>query len=61
MHANLMPAEFIRHAWTGDSSAQATSLKKLRSEFAKLDLDGDGRISRDEFRAMAERALRNGD
>jgi Ca2+-binding EF-hand superfamily protein len=56
-----MPAEFIRHAWTGDSSAQATSLKKLRSEFAKLDLDGDGRISRDEFRAMAERALRNGD
>eukprot|EP00095_Tigriopus_kingsejongensis_P005112 maker-scaffold161_size295871-snap-gene-1.35 protein:Tk05112 transcript:maker-scaffold161_size295871-snap-gene-1.35-mRNA-1 annotation:"polcalcin jun" len=58
-------SEFIRHEWSrnecldphsrGAKATQATDLKVLRREFHKLDLDGNGKISEEEFRAMVAR------
>ncbi len=62
---NLL-SEFIRHEWSESGSSRSPSsggplqsLQSLRREFSKMDLDGDGRISKQEFIRVVEAAYEN--
>ncbi len=53
-------SEYVRKVWgemEGDGEEVPISLRQLRREFRKVDLNNDGRISRREFRHMAEKCF----
>ncbi|TRY74078.1 hypothetical protein TCAL_07405 [Tigriopus californicus] len=56
-------AEFIRHEWTMNeslnSNSKACNLKSLRREFQQLDLDGNGKVSEQEFKMIIARVYDN--
>ena len=47
-------SEFVKKNWS-DSSTGGRSLKHLRREFKKHDSNSDGKISRDEYKAMLDK------
>jgi Ca2+-binding EF-hand superfamily protein len=53
---NMDFVEFLRQQWEGrpELTYRDSNLRQMRREFRKLDLNRDGKISRQEFITMAE-------
>ena len=48
-------SEYIRHEWDESQNHRKVTMKQMRDEFNKMDQDGNGQISREEFRLLADR------
>ena len=55
---NIDFSEYVRNAWDADPdealSSSSITLRQLRRQFKSCDLNRDGKISREEFKVLAE-------
>ena len=52
---NIDFSEYVRNAWDADESLSSSiTLRQLRRQFKSCDLNRDGKISREEFKVLAE-------